>query len=213
MGENDADLTLEGLIHDLRNVFETIADSAEQISKDPKHTRAAGRIQRSVRQGDRILSSFVEQTQASLDLDVILDGALEFTRNFLQARVGPKIDFVRTIEPGLRLRGNPAAWERVLMNLFMNAAQALGENGGLIEITACRTEQGVEIIVADNGPGISPKILPRIFEPRFSTRAKRSGLGLHIVRTIVESSGGAVTACNRPNGQGAEIHINLPFGC
>lgn len=211
MGDSDSDLTIEGIVHDLRNVFEAIADSAELIGSDPKHTRAANRILRGIRQGERILSSFVQQSQASLEIDVILDNALEFARTFLQARGGQKVEFVRKVEPGLRLRGNPAAWERVMMNLLLNAVQAMAEAGGTVEIEARRLPAAVEVVVADSGPGISPKILETIFEPRFSTRAKRSGLGLHIVRTIVEAHGGKVTAANRRDGQGAEFRITLPY--
>jgi signal transduction histidine kinase len=211
MTDIDPNLSFEGLVHDLRNIFETILDTAETIGRDAKHLRAANRIQRCVQQGERMLSSLVEQKQASLDLDVILDDALEFARTFLQIRSGAKIEFVRSVEQGLRLRGNPAAWERVFMNLFLNAAQAMPEEGGTVEIKASRTDTAIEIDVSDNGPGISPKILPRIFEAHFSTRAKRSGLGLHIVKSIVESYGGQVAAANRPEGTGAFFHITLPY--
>ena len=95
------------------------------------------------------------------------------------------------------------------MNLFLNAAQAM-EGEGTVSISARHDEMGVEIVVEDSGPGISPKILPRIFEPHFSTRAKRSGLGLHIVQTIVVEHGGEIVASNRPSGQGAMFRITLP---
>jgi signal transduction histidine kinase len=99
------------------------------------------------------------------------------------------------------------------MNLFLNAAQAMAQaeqaEGGAVEITAYRIPEGIEIVVEDNGPGISAKVLPRIFEPGVSTRARRSGLGLAIVKTIVERHGGAITAANRPNAQGARFHIHL----
>ena len=210
MTDSESDLTLEGIVHDLRNVFETIADSAEIVGTDPKQARAASRIQRAVRQGERILSSFVQQTQAMLELELILENAMEFARTFLLGRSGQKIEFVKKIEPGVRLRGNAAAWERVFMNLFLNAAQAMAETGGTIEIDAERCPAGIQIVVCDDGPGISPKILPSIFEPRFSTRARRSGLGLHIVRSIVESHAGQVSAANRPDKAGAEFRIVLP---
>ncbi|MCC6294386.1 MAG: HAMP domain-containing histidine kinase [Bryobacterales bacterium] len=203
------DLTLEGLVHDLRNVLETISDAADVISADPKHARLAGAIRRSVQRGTRMLTSFHESSLAQLDLDIILDMAIECSRDFMQAVKGPSIEFTRQIDSGVRLRGNPAAWERVFTNLFLNAGQAM-EGDGAVSITARLSEPGLEVVVEDNGPGISPKILPRIFEPHFSTRAKRSGLGLHIVRTIVVEHGGEITASNRPSGQGAMFRISLP---
>jgi signal transduction histidine kinase len=209
MSNTPSDLTLAGLVHDLCNVFETINDAADLLDDDPKQVRLAATIRRSVNRGTRILNSFAESSRALHELDAILDGATESARDYLHAVRGPEIEFVRNVEGGLRLDGHPAAWERVFVNLFMNAAQAM-DGGGTVEITARASDEGIEILVEDCGPGISPKVLPNIFQPRFSTRAKRSGLGLHIVQTIVKEHRGAVTASNRPSGQGARFHIQLP---
>jgi signal transduction histidine kinase len=203
------DLTLDGLVHDLRNVFETIIQNSELLAQDPKYVKTAATLERNATQGMRILSSYFEQSLALLDLEAILDRATDFARDFVRLKRGMQLEFTRQIEEGLRLRGNAMAWERVFMNLFLNAAQAMEEDG-VVEIAAARTPRGVEIVVSDNGPGISPKILPRVFEPGFSTRGKRSGLGLHIVKSIVEEHGGIVEASNRPNGQGAQFSILLP---
>ena len=203
------DLTLEGLVHDLNNVFETISDAADLVAKDPKQARLAATLRRSVNRGSRILSSFLEHSQEQLDLELILNNAIEFAQDFLLAVRGPKIEFTHELEPGLRLRGNPAAWERVLVNLILNAAQAM-ESDGEVGVAAARAGNHIKITVTDNGPGISAKVLPNIFEPHFSTRAKRSGLGLHIVKTIVKQHGGNVEAANRPSGRGAIFHIELP---
>ncbi len=206
-----ADLSLDGLVHDLNNVFETIASNSELLAQDPKYARMAATLQRSATQGIRILTSYFEQSLALLDLDAILDRATDFARDFVRLKRGMQVDFTRDIEEGLRLRGNATAWERVFMNLFLNAAQAI-EGDARVTIAAARTARGVEIVVSDNGPGISPKILPRVFEPGVSTRGKRSGLGLHIVKTIVEAHGGSVEAANCPSGQGARFSILLPLG-
>ena len=205
------DLSLDGLVHDLNNVFETIARNSDLLAMDPKYTKMAAALQRSSTQGIRILSSYFELSLASLDLDAILDRATDFARDFVQLKRGVQLEFTRRIEEGLRLRGNPTAWERVFMNLFLNAAQAM-DGDGVISIEAARSSRGVEIVVSDNGPGISPKILARVFEPGVSTRAKRSGLGLHIVKTIVEAHGGSVEAANCPSGKGAQLSILLPAG-
>jgi signal transduction histidine kinase len=66
----------------------------------------------------------------------------------------------------------------------------------------------VEIVVRDEGPGIAPEILAGIFKPHVSTRG--SGLGLHIVETIVKQDGGEVRASNRAEGRGAEFTITIP---
>lgn len=216
MGSEDTpDLALEGLVHDLNNVFDTIQDVADLLAADPKHARLATTLRRSVNRGSRILNSFFENSMALQEFDAILDSAIEFVTDFHHTQRGATIEFVRDVEPGIRLRGNPTAWERVLVNLFVNASQAM-ENRGTIEVSARRLPEGTQICVADSGPGISPRILPQIFDPHFSTRsrgsrARRTGLGLHIVQSIVRENGGSVSAANRPSGRGAEFRITLPY--
>jgi len=102
--------------------------------------------------------------------------------------------------------------KQVLLNLVINAAQAMGKRGGAIEISARRQGESVTIEVADDGPGIDPAILDRIFEPFFSTKApgEGTGLGLSVSYGIVRDHGGAINAANRPDG-GAVFTVTLPL--
>lgn len=204
-----SDLTLEGLVHDLNNVFDTISEAADLIEQDPQHARLARAIQRSVLRGHRMLSSFQASALAAQDFDSILDNSMEFARDLFHAVGVPPVEFLVNVEPGLRLRGSPAAWERVLINLFINAAQAI-EAGGVVEVGARREDHATEITVADNGPGIPAAILSRIFQPHFSTKSSSSGLGLHIVQSIVAENGGTVSASNRSDDPGAAFTIRIP---
>lgn len=206
------DLDLEGLVHDLNNVFETITEAADLLQIDPSWRELAATIHRSVDRGRRLVGSYVETTRGVQDFGEVLDRAIEFTTDFLTAIHRPKISFERRIEPDLRLPGTAASWERVLVNLFTNAAHAM-QRGGTVEVTASRTpERGVELTVADEGTGIPAELLSKIFTPRFSTKSARSGLGLHIVASIVKSNGGTVAAANRETGQGAVFTVRLPAG-
>ncbi len=208
------DLTLDGLVHDLRNVLTIISEAAALLGRQGYSAAAAAAIERGVERGRRILESFHENARASLDFEMILENAVGFVADSLDAARGPRIEFRRSVEPGLLLRGNPADWERVLMNLFLNAAQAMPE-GGRVEIAARRAGEGIEITVSDTGPGIAPEILPRIFTPRTpgtpgcSTRGEGHGIGLQIVESLVRRHGGSVSARNR-EGAGAEFFIRLP---
>jgi signal transduction histidine kinase len=187
-----ADLTLEGLVHDLNNVFQTIAESADLIESDPRWAKLAQTLQRSVDRGQRIVHSILETSSAS-DLAPVIENAAQFCRDYLECANGPKIEFASQIDPGFRLKGDAAAWERVLVNLFLNSAQAGAKN--------IRTQaRENEIVVSDDGPGISPELLPRIFQPRVSTKSIISGLGLYVVQSIVEQNGGSVTAANGSSG-------------
>jgi len=188
-----ADLTLEGLVHDLNNVFQTIGESAELLEEDPKWQRLAHTLQRSVNRGQRIVHSILETNRSTTDLAPILENAVQFCRDYLECANGPKIEFAHEIDKEFRLSGDAAQWERVLVNLFLNSAQAGAKN---IRIRA----QGVEIVVSDDGPGISLELLPRIFHPRVSTKSIISGLGLYVVQSIVEQNGGSVSAANGASG-------------
>ena len=204
-----SDLTLEGLVHDLNNVFETISEAAELLEIDGSNVRVARAIQRSVTRGHRILNSFSASALAAQDFESILESSIEFARDLFEAVHAPPVEFIQEVEPGLHLRGSSAGWERVLLNLFVNAAQAM-KDGGVVKISARRAGEGTEITVADNGPGIAPEILPQIFKPHFSTKSASTGLGLHIVQSIVDQNGGTVSAACRKDAPGAAFCIRLP---
>ncbi|HEY6928293.1 MAG TPA: ATP-binding protein, partial [Thermoanaerobaculia bacterium] len=98
---------------------------------------------------------------------------------------------------------------RVLSNLLGNAVDALGERGGEIRLAARRQDGRVWITVEDNGPGVSPTILPRLFEPYFSAKSGGTGLGLAIAKKIVEEHGGSISADNQADG-GLRVTFDLP---
>ena len=105
-----------------------------------------------------------------------------------------------------------AELEQVLHHLLENSLEAMAPGGGHIEIHAQFQDQAIDLRIADSGPGIPEHILPRVFEPFFSTKevGKGSGLGLAICHGIVRSLGGAIDA-GSPPGQGATINIRLPL--
>jgi signal transduction histidine kinase len=188
-----ADLTLEGLVHDLNNVFQTIAESAELLEDDPRWEKLAHTLQRSAGRGHRIAHSILETNRSAIELAPIIENASQFCQDYLECANGPKIEVCSEIDVEFRLKGDEAGWERVFVNLLLNSAQAGAKN---IHICA----HGNEIVISDDGPGISIDLLPRIFHPRVSTKSIISGLGLYVVQSIVEQNGGSVTAENGPNG-------------
>jgi signal transduction histidine kinase len=97
---------------------------------------------------------------------------------------------------------------RAVLNLVLNALDALPD-GGELTLTACRTSQGLEVEVADSGPGVPPALLDRLFEPFFTTKSSGTGLGLAIVERIVAAHGGRAQVVNCPEG-GAAFTLIIP---
>ena len=194
-------------MHDLNNVFQTLLEAAELLAGDPRWTPLSAAIVRSVERGRNLAQTIHSAEETSAPLEDILGDSIAFVEDSLIGGRGPRIEFDCDIDSGIVLRHN-WAWERVLINLFSNAVRAMSQ-GGKIRVRATRSAHEIRISVGDEGPGIPPAILDQVFEPHVSTRG--SGLGLHIVRTIVRQDGGEVRASNRPGGCGAEFTITIPW--
>jgi signal transduction histidine kinase len=207
-GSLDPDLTHETLIHDLNNVFETISEVAELISADRRWKPLSATLSRSVARGKRLLGAIPDSTPNLAD---IVEDSIQSVTDYCTVARKPRMRFVREIPEDFRLPGSSKDWERVFANLFLNAAQVM-KRPGRIDIGAQQTNTALTITVADNGPGIPADMLPRIFRPNVSTKAssKRTGLGLHIVDSIVRKYSGTVNAENRARPTGAVFTILLP---
>ena len=102
----------------------------------------------------------------------------------------------------------------MIVNLIDNALYAVKDRAdGRVFVSLKKKDSAAELVVADNGAGISRKDMDKIFEPFFTTKAagEGTGLGLWISFSIIREYGGAITAANRPQG-GAEFVIRLPMG-
>ncbi len=97
---------------------------------------------------------------------------------------------------------------RAFLNVITNAVQAM-PRGGKLNVRTHQSGDRVEIVFADDGEGIAPESLDRIFEPMFTTKLRGIGLGLTVVRRTVEQHGGEISVKSRP-GQGATFTITLP---
>jgi C4-dicarboxylate-specific signal transduction histidine kinase len=124
----------------------------------------------------------------------------------------PRVRWVVDATPGADtvVEADPRLLARVLSNLIGNAVEALGSGGGEISVRVASRDHRVDVTVEDDGPGVSPEVLPRLFEPYFSARSGGTGLGLAIVKKIVEEHGGAISAENRPPG-GFRVRFDLPM--
>jgi signal transduction histidine kinase len=201
-----SDLALPGLIHDLNNVFQTLMEAADALGGDPRWTGVSAAMFRSIERAREITWSMQASDQPAAPFETVLFNARMLIEDSMMSRRGQKIRFISDVEPALVLR-NAWSWERVLINLFCNAVEAM-PHGGTISVRARRMNKGIHIVIADEGCGIPPELLPLIFDPHVSTK-RSGGLGLHIVHSIVEQEAGEVRAANR-GGRGAEFTITIP---
>jgi signal transduction histidine kinase len=106
------------------------------------------------------------------------------------------------------LRADPHQLQQVLLNLMLNAGQALRAGGGTVYVSTRTSGRWVELVVRDTGPGINPEDFPLIFLPFFS-RSGGTGLGLPLARQIIHAHGGTIDVASQP-GAGATFTIRLP---
>lgn len=115
---------------------------------------------------------------------------------------------------GLSIAAVEAEMRQVVMNLVINALEAVDEQSGEVTITVDRAGDAVELAVADNGRGMSAQAVERAFEPFYSEKRGRqhtgTGLGLSITHAIVESHGGRITATSGGPGTGSRFVVRLP---
>jgi signal transduction histidine kinase len=112
------------------------------------------------------------------------------------------------IPVGQRVSADRDMIRRAILNLFLNALDVMPD-GGEVVITSHAGPRGLEIEVADSGPGLSEQVRRRAFEPFFTTKSHGTGLGLAIVERIAEVHGGRIHAANCPEG-GAAFTLQIP---
>lgn len=141
----------------------------------------------------------------------ICRGALELWRQSSSLKSCTVVMFDRTDGARLKVLGNSSKLKQVVLNLLENAAQHSPE-GETIELELSRSgENRVIIRVTDQGPGIPNDVMPEVFKPFYSTRVRGSGLGLSIVKNIVETHGGTIEMINNDPPPGLRAEVTLPL--
>ena len=222
-----------GVAHDFNNILMSIMGSAELLligvgEDDPARAEAA-EIKHSVQRGaglTRQLLAFSRRQPSSPRL-IELGDVISGMDTMLRRLIGPEIEFefVRPPTP-VTVLADPAQLEQVLLNLVINARDAMPDGGrltirldqrtladaGAMAHVEGRAGSYARVSVADTGTGIDEATRARLFEPFFTTKeqGKGTGLGLSIVYGIVKQSGGYITVQSEP-GRGATFLIHLPL--
>jgi signal transduction histidine kinase/CheY-like chemotaxis protein len=159
----------------------------------------------------RITSNKLELRRARINLNDVLNAAVETSRPLI-ARRGHEL-IVKAPEEPIYLEGDLLRLAQLLSNLLNNAAKYT-ERGGRIWLAAAQKENQVVIKVRDTGIGIAAEVLPQIFE--MFTQADRTtgagglGIGLTLVKRLVEMHGGSITVRSEGSGKGSEFTVHLP---
>ncbi|WP_262047208.1 sensor histidine kinase [Bradyrhizobium sp. Bra78] len=196
-----AELMLRSTSPNLREIADILAD----IKRDDQ--RASEVIRR--------LRSVLKKTPfeiRDIDLNQTVREAMGFVGDLARGQ-GVVLNYVPP-PTELHVKGDPVQLQQVMLNLIMNAIDAVSDADPRkreISVTAVHAGSHAEIKVADNGQGIAPGDLNTIFDPFFSTKPQGMGMGLAIVRTIVEAHQGRIAAENQPSG-GALFTVRLPIG-
>lgn len=152
-------------------------------------------------------TSHRDPVRRALDLDVLVREIRDDLAPQLTAQgIRTEID----IPPGLEIDADRDMLRRAVLNLVLNAVDAMPHGGELV-ITGTAGSGAIELEIADSGPGISRRDARRLFEPFFTTKQGGTGLGLAIVERIVAMHAGHVSVCNCPQG-GAAFTIRIPRG-
>ncbi len=203
--------------HELRNPLGTVSASFDVLRRrlgdlDESTVRVLERIERNIARCVLIISELLDYARmrelscSQVDVDRWLSHLVGETE------VSPGVRLTHRLGAGVEANLDPDRARQAMVNLLQNAAQALAEgdaHGGEICVSSRVRGDWVEIAVADDGPGIAPEVRDRIFEPLFSTRPFGVGLGLPLVRRIVEQHGGELVVESTP-GAGARFTIRLP---
>ncbi len=212
-----------GIAHEFRNPLAAISGAAQILQSDMPDEASTRRLISIVNRESERLDGTVDEfllfskpaspVKEWFSLKAITDDTIQMLEQGRQWEPAT-CRIITRINDDHDVWGDSRQISRVLLNLISNSCQAFGDNGGEITIEAYdrKVEDGKDesiITISDNGPGISEKVMPHVFEPFYTTRESGTGLGLSIVKQLVESHDGQVIVDSEVGNQTA-FTISLP---
>ncbi len=218
-----------GVAHDFNNLLTVVIGALDMMLRAPDDAARQKKLGEAAlsaaRRGERLTHQLLafSRRQALRPEATDLNGLIRESEPLLRRGLGEAIEFkLKLRRGGARVNVDPAQFEAALLNLIVNARDALGDRGKVsVQTLTCHVEAGeisempvgdyVCITVSDNGAGMAPEVIERVFEPFFTTKpiGKGTGLGLSQVYGFARQSGGGVRV-NSTVGRGTEIRLYLP---
>ena len=208
-----------GVAHEIRNPLSSIKGFAtyfkERYPDRPDDQQTADIMIQEVDRLNRVVGQLLELARPiSIKPRVIsLAALLKDALRLIEERAAEKKISVR-LQNNARAdeaRIDPDCINQILLNLFLNAIDAMDDGGELkVDLSLDGDSDEIRITVSDTGCGISPQHLPRVFDPYFTTKSSGTGLGLAIAHNIVEAMGGRIKVRSDP-GKGASFSVTIPL--
>ena len=214
---------IAGVAHDLNNPLASVVGFADFLGEvrdvPPQLREPLAVIREEAERASGIVKSLLtfarkqERQRRSIQLGTLLDSTQVLLRNELLAQ---HVEMRIEVEPDLPVVDiDPNQIQQVFVNLIHNAAHAIASTGrpGEIVVRARRWLDGVDVEIADNGPGMTPELANQVFDPFFTTKpeGQGTGLGLSISQGIVREHGGRITLATE-SGAGSTFTVHLPAG-
>ena len=206
-----------GIAHEIRNPLSSIKGLAtyfgNKFAETDEDKESAGVMVREVDRLNRVISELLEFARPSepklkqTNINELLEHSIRLVQQDAKTN---NIEIDLAVSDGLpSALLDPDRFSQALLNLYLNAIQAMDE-GGVLSVKSTLGEEGeIKIEIADTGRGIHPEDLNKIFDPYFTTKTKGTGLGLAIVHKIVETHGGDIKIRSIPE-KGTVFTISLP---
>lgn len=207
-----------GISHEIRNPLGIIRSSAELLKKkvaqfDPDNPIPDIIVEESSRL-NLIITDFLNFAKPRLPqiTSCRIEDILEKNIVFISPQIQDQgYGIVKDFDPDLpEIQGDPDMLYQAFLNIFMNALQAMPK-GGEITVRIRSSGQIVMIRIEDEGTGVPDDLSEKIWNPFFTTKEKGTGLGLGIVKNIIDSHSGSIRVENRSEGPGASVIIELPI--
>ncbi|MCP4669628.1 MAG: PAS domain S-box protein [Deltaproteobacteria bacterium] len=208
-----------GIAHEIRNPLSSIKGFAtyfkERYREVPEDQKTADVLIQEVERLNRVIGQLLEFARP-LNLrkqPASLATLIQHSLKVVQGEADKKgvIIHLDDAPETITISLDPDRFQQVLLNLYLNAIESMGEGGSLgVAYHLDEDSDSVVVNISDTGAGIREEDLPHVFDPYFTTKSTGTGLGLAIVHNIVEAHGGQVRVRSRP-GQGTTVTISLPF--